>query len=46
MTYCMAVDDIPWEESFANMTNPTLSSDGNQTAACVQVEKFAEGEIL
>jgi hypothetical protein len=45
MKYGMALNDVSWEGTFTNMTNPTISPDGTRTAAAVQVEDFSEGEI-
>ena len=45
MTYGMVKDDVPWDKTYSNLTNPTLSPDGSKTSASVQVVDFAEGEI-
>ena len=41
----MVRNDVPWDQTFSNLTNPTISPDGSKTSAAVQVVEFAEGEI-
>ena len=45
MGYGMAVDGVPWYQTYGNKTNSTLSADGTKTAVRVHVANFAEGEI-
>ena len=43
--YGMVLNDVPWEETYGNLTDPALSPDGNHTAASVQVISTGEVEI-
>lgn len=46
MQYGMALNDIPWEDRFANMTDMALSADGRHSAATVQTDALSEGDIF
>ncbi len=43
--YGMVLNDVPWEETYGNLTDTVLSPDGNHTAASVQVISAGETEI-
>jgi WD40 repeat protein len=45
MTYGMAVEDKPWEETFQHITDPAISEDGAHTAGTVQVIAASETDI-
>ena len=46
MAYGMALNDAPWEATFPNMTNPTISPDGTRTAAVWMAGRGHVGRAL
>ena len=46
MTYCMSIDDTPWDDHFASMNTFVFNPAGSATAAAVQVEEIGEADIL
>ncbi len=45
MQYGMALNGVPWEETYNNMTYFALSPDGNRTAGAVQVKSADSGQV-
>ena len=45
MKYGIATNDVLWETTYANMTDPVLNPDGNRSAATVQVTDLGAADI-